>query len=519
MGTVPNGGITPSQVWTTPQWVAAWVAKADDAYTPPGTGSATTTIAAWLNQVTTLGYGYSGIDPLGITDSTAGVQNVLSNAGAGATVNIPNGARLRILGNLTIPSNVTLRGPQSFLGTMTGNSMSANYAAMGGALSLASTATITQNAGSCIDGLLIYRDGMTFPATDASAFAGTALTFNGDDCCVRNSMILGFNQAITSNGFQRAKIVHCKFDNINGIYINNSQDTLHLEDLHCWPFAVFRAGVTALQMQRNGVAYSIANSNDWARMIGCFSFGYLNGTLLNSTNSVNLIGCGADNTANAFGTGYSVQGSSTDITFTSCQSAANVSGFLFGQQAGLSAQMNGCHVWGDTTHGVQITSGDVQIWGGEIRNAPNGITLTNATSLVDVNGVRMDGNTTQFNVTVSTSNLRIGPTVNYGTLAAGVAVVGANASAPVVASASPLNLPINALDVIVSGTTNFGTLNGGWEGRGVTLYFQGILSVFSSTGSSTAMKLSGGATFTTAANSTLTLRHNGVQWYETGRNA
>jgi hypothetical protein len=30
-GQVPNGGITPGEVWTTPQWITAWQSKADDA--------------------------------------------------------------------------------------------------------------------------------------------------------------------------------------------------------------------------------------------------------------------------------------------------------------------------------------------------------------------------------------------------------------------------------------------------------------------------------------------------------
>lgn len=65
--TVPNGGITNGQVWSVGQWTTAWNSKADDAYTPPGTGTVATTVASALTaQVTSI---YNWMTPTQIADS------------------------------------------------------------------------------------------------------------------------------------------------------------------------------------------------------------------------------------------------------------------------------------------------------------------------------------------------------------------------------------------------------------------------------------------------------------------
>jgi len=91
---------------------------------------------------------------------------------------------------------------------------------------------------------------------------------------------------------------------------------------------------------------------------------------------------------------------------------------------------------------------------------------------------------------------------------------------PTVASADPLPLTGNSSAYNVTGTTSFGTIASGVDGREVTLIFDGILTVFSATTSAPAeVRLAGGVNFTTAVGSTLTIRHNGVRWYEIGRSA
>jgi hypothetical protein len=82
-----------------------------------------------------------------------------------------------------------------------------------------------------------------------------------------------------------------------------------------------------------------------------------------------------------------------------------------------------------------------------------------------------------------------------------------------------LNLPATGDEFNITGTTNFGTMVGGHKDRRVTLFFAGILTVFTGTGTTNNMRMSGATNFTTAAGSTLTLAHNGTQWYEVSRSA
>jgi len=523
-----SGNVIPNGTWDNipgindPTLVAAPATAIT--YTPPGTGAVSTTVAAKLGQwINPRDY---GADPTGVADSTTALTNAIAAAGIGGTVAISYGDKYLINSNLTINNNVSILGPNSFVGTMTSNSESASYASLGGALILNSAATITVNAGASIKGFLIYCSGMTFPATDSSSFAGTAITIGGDDATISDCMILGFVQGITSNGFQRLSCIDVRGDNVAGIYINNSQDTARIVRCHMWPFAVFRAGVTAAQMQRSGAAYKIDSSNDWAIFDKCLSYGYATGFIANSSDSVTFLMCEADNTALGFGVGFQATGTCVDLLFQSCRAAAQIQGFQISMTAGAGviARVAECTAWGNTTHGLLVAAasgGDCQIMGGEFRNNPNHISIASATPLVDIDNVRFDTSSIIYNISVSTTNVRIGAFNNYGGLAAGGQPVGtvANAAVPSVASASAISLPPNATDVIITGTTGIGTINAGWAGRVVTLYFSAALSVFSSTGAANAVKLNSGATFTAAANSTLTIRHNGVQWFEIGRNA
>lgn len=465
------------------------------------------------------------IDPTGVSDSTTATQNALNEFGAdGGQLIVPYNVQLAIGGNLTVPPNVTIKGPKSFVGVMTANSFSSNYAAQGGAILLASTATINLSAGAASDGILVFRQGMTFPATDSSAFAGTAFTMIGDESQILHSMVLGFNQAASANGFSKMTFEGMRFDCNGGILINNSGDVCHINKCHGWSYAVYRTGVTAAQLQRSGIAYAISNSNDWTKFSDSFCYGFLTGFETNNSQSVSFSQCSADNTANAYGTGFAIIGSSADIEMLGCQAAAQVNGFYF-NNSGFASRMTGCTAWGNTTNGVMMDtlSGDVNIVGGEVRNSPNGISYNNAAARLDVSGgFRMDGSvTTPFNVGVSTSSIRIDESCDFTNFSASNALIGtpANVIVPNVASAASVTLPWTGDLFNITGTTNFGTLFGGYAGRTVTLVFQGALSVFNSTGAQTAMKLNGSTTFSPTANSTLTLRHNGVQWYEIGRNA
>jgi hypothetical protein len=80
-----------------------------------------------------------------------------------------------------------------------------------------------------------------------------------------------------------------------------------------------------------------------------------------------------------------------------------------------------------------------------------------------------------------------------------------------------LTLPNNGNIFAISGTTSFALLNYGWLGREITLVFNGVLTVTHGTGTVASIFLSGTTNFTTGAGTTLSLKHNGSQWYETSR--
>lgn len=95
--------------------------------------------------------------------------------------------------------------------------------------------------------------------------------------------------------------------------------------------------------------------------------------------------------------------------------------------------------------------------------------------------------------------------------------MGGTLAALSIASAGQLNIPATGEEFIITGTNGIGNIHEGWAGRQITLVFSGALTVVHGTGSSSSVKLNSATNFTTSVNSTLTLRHNGTQWYEIGR--
>lgn len=480
--------------------------------------------AAWLRVVSDSGISILdfGADPSGVTDSSHALLAACASLGpSGGTIHIPQGPyKFLIASNTPIPSNVTLKGGYSLVGSPQNNA-SAPYGNLT-ALMIASTVTVTLSGGSGVDGVLIYRAGMTFPAADSSLFAGVALTAGGDDVFCINSMILGFNKAFYSSGFQRPRVSHLYHDNNNGIEITNCLDIPYLFENHAWPFATIAAGGAYTNHIRSGTAYYLHDIADWAKSTNNFSWGYLRGHHVLNANSVTMAFPGHDNAYStvpeyANSIGIVVEGTSQDARIISPQTAAQAGqGIYINTSAGLETTIIGHDCWGGSTHAVLIDSGDVNLIGGTKRGLANGITVNNAASRVFIDGQRFQQITgLPVNPAVATSNVHVGANNDFGDFTA--AVSAPNLTSPAIVSADPLPIP-NSWDVItVTGTTNFGSLDYGYAGRTVHLIFTGILTVFSSTGGVNGMRLSGGTNYTSSAGSTLTLTHNGVQWYETGR--
>ena len=461
------------------------------------------------------------------SDNTTQFQAALNAAIYGGRVIVPAG-RYAILNNLTIPAGVSLVGPYSEVGAPGATSFSPPYGSMS-AILLAATATITVNGSGVIDGCLIVPNGMTFPQTNSSAWSGSAITVAGQDVVIKNSMIMGFNLGIGSDGFDRLRVADCNMDNNNNIAINASEDTFKISRVHCWPFATFYPSVPYTGLQRNGASFSCANSNDWGKFTDCFCYGYAIGYNIQSCDSVTCLGCGADNVQQGtYGIGFNVIGGSTDTRLIGCQASGHYIGYYLSESVAGNVQtrMIGSDSWGCLGHCVLIDGpslGDVYILGGMLRDTPNGVTISSATPRVDIDGVTFNdigSPSTIINCTVPTTNVIVHPNCTFTSLSAGNAIASSNLSIPLVASASAVALPPRGNLFSITGTTGFGTLEGGWCGRMVTLIFGASLTVSSTfSGATTNMRLSGNANLSTAIGTTLTLVHNGTQWFEAGRSA
>lgn len=483
-------------------------------YQPVGTGAVSATVQSKLREfVSVKDFGAVGD---GITDDTAAFSAACASLGAkGGTVRYFDKHLIDL--NLTIPPSVTLKGPVSQVGSP-GTNASYPYGNMA-ALIVNSLRTITLSGGAGLDGCLIYRKGMVFPAVDTSLYAGTAITAGGDDVFAFGCLVMGFNQAFYSTFYQRPRLRNFLHDNINGIWIDNCADVPYLDSCHAWPFATVGNGGPSTTNRRAGYAYRFSTLGDWNKITNCFAYGYANGFGIADCNSVTLLNCGTDSTGGYTGQiGFTISGSSNDTRLIGCQAAAQDTGYRV-TGTGTHTRFTDCDSWSCTGHGVLLDSpvGDVTIIGGIHRDVNRGITVNNTGGRLVADLVRFYGITTApFSFLVGNdANCLIGPNCDYGNFPAGSSVIDnpTNKVPVVVASANPLLLPPTGELYQILGTTGFSAVKSGWTGRKVVLAFSGVLTVTSTPG----LLLAGN--FTTAEGSTLSLIHNGTSWFETGRKA
>ena len=459
----------------------------------------------------------------GLTDDTAAIQAAIDALGStGGSVYVPYNMKCLIDSNLTVNKNCGIVGPHEFVGSPKDNT-SAPYGNLGGALIINSSATITLKGGAGLSGLLLYRKGMTFPAAGQGSFAGTPVTAGGDDIFISKCMILGFQKALFSTGRQRQRIEYLYMDNISGIEIVSCTDISYIRQCHAWPFASIATGSLS-NYQRTGIAYYIRDIGDWAKLTDCFSYGYSRGFFIDDANSVTLLGCGADNTysggpTHAASIGFVVRGTSNEVSLIGCEAAAHASSGVYIDTSNNNVtKISDYRSWGGTNHGILIQTGDVNINDSNIRGVVNGITLADTNSNVTVATTRFSNlSGAAINNIVATSTFFIDDSNDFHDYSG--AVGNTNLTAQTVASSSNVTLPNTGSVFNITGTTNINTLRQGWAGRQVSLMFNGVLTVANATGSNTSIRLSGATNFATTNGGTLTLTHNGTQWYETGRSA
>jgi hypothetical protein len=133
-----------------------------------------------------------GADPTGVSDAAAALNACLAAAGPGRSCTTA-GAKLLLSGaNITIPGGSVLDCGNAF--TDQGEALTGLLGTMP-ALMLSSVRTIVSGGeGSTIKNCLIYRSGMTFPAPNASGFAGLAVSDSGGgSLTLTDNIIVGFD--------------------------------------------------------------------------------------------------------------------------------------------------------------------------------------------------------------------------------------------------------------------------------------------------------------------------------------
>lgn len=455
----------------------------------------------------------------GVTDDSANFQAALNSLSAGGVVTVSYG-RYYIGKSIIIPSNCTLIGPHGNVGTPQNNA-SSKYELVGGALLLNSAAVINMKGSSTLQGLLVHRFGMVFPAPDTTGYAGTAVKISTvDDVCVTKCMFLGFTQAISTVTSQRMRFTDVQIDCINGIKIENCYDISRLENVHCWPFATIGPGVPTINFIRSGNAFWFAGANDWGKATDCFSYGYARGFYLQGPSCMVLMGCAADTVPGNNTIGFEVTPSPSnsgggDNSLIGCQAAGHKVAFVINTQANAVTRLTDCSSWTCVDSHIRVDSGDVMISGCSLRRAPSGIVVNNATSRVLIDRNRfydMSGRPVLINA--ATSLVTITDSNDYGNFALPITNGSTQSMTPrTLVSAEPLVVPPTGSFFVVTGNTSFSKLNGGWTNRQIILKFSGVLTV--SDGAS--MKLAGN--FVTSADDTLTLIHDGTTWVELSRSA
>lgn len=445
----------------------------------------------------------------GVTNDTAAFVSAFAAASDGATVTY-HGKHV-IDSDLTIPDFVTLMGP-----TIATIASAADFA-LAPAILLNSAATIFPGYSAGLRNCAIYRKGLVFPSQTSAAFAGTAIDFGFGDAFVIDCQILGFAQACVGIG-GRIRYEGLRIDCLAGIDHSAASDVIYLHDIHCWPFVTQPWGA-GQDNKRSGSAIYVHDTVDLPKFYDIFAYGYANGFYIKNVSSPEFVNCSVDNVAGAHAgsVGWRFEGSQSGIQMASCAAWSCETGALIAIGEGSSfVPLTGFTAINNSLYSVKIDSGDCNIMHSYIRHVP--IIVNDADCRVNIDYNVFSAITPPvISSSVATTNVRIGENNRYiGGVTAGLS--GTNCTSPIIAANAAITIYTEGETFNISGTTGISTIAGGTLGRVITLIFGGAeLLVTHGTTALTGIYLAGGKDFLATANATLTLRHNGVQWYEMAR--
>lgn len=464
----------------------------------------------------------------GVTNDTTAVQNALDSLGeTGGIVFIPRNLKVLLDADITIPDNVSLTFDKGVRGiTYTPNIDLPKW----GHIILNRSATIKMKSNSQLVGALILPKDFVWNDTSAGVTAnwtGTAVTLlnNESDQLIEECLIIGFDYGISSGAAtrtDRVTIHSTTIDCKNGIYIKNSYDVLYIDECRSWPYGTLNSTVEPnyAQWDRPGsFVFLDGPVNDWSKVTNCFAYKYKYGYRVSDAGSVTFLNCSIDGfqTSVDSSIGFVIENNCYDIRLIGCQAAAkDTAGVFINIPTNSTVFLDSCNLWGISNHGVLIDNGNATIIGGSCRGLEYGITINNADSKVVINSVSFTDisgkpvNVTTTNNTIEIKNCQF---INF----TGKPVSDDLLAPTVTVSSTTLTIPNNGNIFGISGTTNFGTLNYGWLGRDVTLVFNDSLTVFNGTTNLNDIALLNGLNFSASSGKSLSLKHNGFQWFETGR--
>jgi hypothetical protein len=334
-----------------------------------------------------------GVAGNGLTDDKTALQSCMDVLGTPGGKLYLNPGKVYYVSALSVPASVTIDGGMLRPDNPGGSNFNIDYGQLGG-IAVSSSGTISLGANAGLSNVFIKRAGMTFPVANASAYAGTAITFTADSPQLHNVLAVGFNTLVaeTNASSQISRYVIDGFygDGINGLNLSlSSYDSSTIRDCHLWPFAGANL-TTQAALTRTGTGVYASGAQPDTRLDNCTVFGYQigfdlagqggmtigkiwadnlasysAGTISATNGSAAITGAGTTWTTSGLGAGMlmNVQGvtytiysinSDTSITLTS-----PFAGTTFTNQSYTTAYTNSIGVRFDS--GASETSAD-QIW-------------------------------------------------------------------------------------------------------------------------------------------------------------